>query len=315
MRIQYCQIEGGNFGDDLNRLLWPSLFPDLAHRAKDTVFYGIGTILDGHHAKQLKKVVLGAGIGEAHAAKADANWDFRWVRGPDSAREFGLPAELALGDSALLWSELQQPYRPNSPQGPRGQKGPTGLIPHYATWDSYDWERVAAKAGMVAINPRLPPGEVVARLRDCERVMAESLHGAICADAMGIPWAACILAHRFNDFKWRDWLATIDRPRDRLFPAFVTDRPLVRAIHPAKAAANRLARSVNYLKDTRHPALRPVATATAQDEACVAEALYQFSRDDAHFACSSPRHVTHQRERMVDACASFANDYGLRLAL
>ena len=306
MEIQYCQIEGGNFGDDLNRLLWPRLFPDLAQRAADTLLYGIGTILDGHHAKQVKKVVLGAGIGEAHAAKADGNWDFRWVRGPDSAREFGLPAALALGDSALLWGELQQAGSP---------RGPIGLIPHYATWDSFDWAKVAADAGMVAINPRLPPGEVVARLRGCQRVMAESLHGAICADAMGIPWAACILAHRFNDFKWRDWLGTIDRPKNRSFPPFVADRPLVRSIHPAKAAANRLARSVNYLKDTRHPALRPVAAATPHDAACVADALYRFSREDGHFTCSSPGHVALQRERMLAACERFAADYGVRLVV
>ena len=306
MKIQYCQIEGGNFGDDLNRLLWPSLFPDLAQRASDTVFYGIGTILGGHHAKQLKKVVLGAGIGEAQTAQVDATWDFRWVRGPDSAREFGLTRALGLGDSALLWKDLQQPTRAD---------GPIGLIPHYATWDSFDWAKVAAQADLMVINPRLPPGEVVARLGVCRRVMAESLHGAICADAMGIPWAACVLAHRFNDFKWRDWLGTIDRPTGRQGARFVTDRPLVRSIHSAKAVANRLARSVNYLKFTRYPALRPVAASTPHDASCVAEALYRFSRTEDNFACSSFGHVARQREQMVDACVRFAQDYGLELAL
>lgn len=306
MRIQYCQIEGGNFGDDLNALLWPSVFPDLSQRAMDTVFYGIGTILGGRHAGKQKKVVLGAGIGAHQATQSDLNWDYRWVRGPESARELGLSAELALGDPALLWRELQPANR---------SMGPVGLIPHYATWDSYDWQKVAADAGMVAINPRLPPAEVAAQLRDCGRVMAESLHGAICADAMGIPWAACLLAHRFNHFKWRDWLATIDRPRRQNLEPFVSDRPLVRHIHSAKAMANRLARSVNYLKETRHPALRPVAAATPQDAHRVADTLFQFSRDEDRFACSSPGHIVSQRARMVDACASFAADYGLRLAL
>ena len=302
MKLQYCQIEGGNFGDDLNRLLWPSLFPDLAQQAVGTVFYGIGTLLDGHHAKRLKKVVLGTGIGEARAARRDTNWDFRWVRGPHSAREFGIPERFGLGDSAILWPELQRRKTQVCAEGP------IGLIPHYATWDSFDWNQVAAQAGMVAINPRLAPQVVVARMRGCSRIMAESLHGAICADAMGIPWAASVLAHRFNAFKWLDWLATINRP----FAPFVTDRALVSCITPTKALANRLARSVSYLKHTRHPALRPVAPASDEDASLVARALYRFSREESHFKCSDATALNQQQERMLTRCAKFARDYGLR---
>ncbi len=305
MKLQYCQIEGGNFGDDLNRLMWPRLFPDLAQQAASTVFYGIGTLLDGHHAKSLKKVVLGTGIGEARAARQDANWDFRWVRGPHSAREFGIDEKYGLGDSAILWPELQRHHAPIN------RTGPIGLIPHYATWDSFDWTQVATAAGMVAINPRLPPRDVVAGMRGCSRIMAESLHGAICADAMGIPWAASVLAHRFNAFKWRDWLATINRP----YAPFVTDRALVRSITPTKAMANRLARSVGYLKNTRHPALRPVAVASIEDTSHVAQALYKFSREESHFKCSDAAVLNQQRDRMLACCASFARDYGLRFAL
>ena len=305
MKLQYCQIDGGNFGDDLNRLLWPSLFPDLAQRAAGTVFYGIGTLLDGHHAKSLKKVVLGTGIGQARAARRDANWDFRWVRGPHSAREFGIPEKFGLGDSAILWPELLRG------RVPVDAAGPVGLIPHYATWDSFDWTQVAKQAEMVAINPRLPPQEVVACMRGCSRIMAESLHGAICADTMGIPWAASVLAHRFNAFKWQDWLATINRP----YAPFVTDRALVRSIAPTKALANRLARSVGYLKHTRHPALRPVAAASAEDVSRVAQALHQFSREESHFKCSDAAVLNRQREQMLAGCASFARDYGLRFAL
>lgn len=304
MKIQYCQIDGGNFGDDLNRLLWPSLFPDLAQQAMGTVFYGIGTLLDGHHAKSLRKVVLGTGIGEARAARQDTNWDFRWVRGPHSAREFGISEKFGLGDSAILWPELTRGTTAVD------TAGPIGLIPHYATWDSFDWTQVATAAGMVAINPRLPPESVVASMRGCSRIMAESLHGAICADTMGIPWAASVLAHRFNAFKWRDWLATINRP----YAPFVTDRALVRAMTPTKALANRLARSVGYLKHTRHPYLRPITAASAEDASRVAQALHKFSQNELNFACSAPSMLSEQREKMLGCCASFARDYGLHFA-
>jgi hypothetical protein len=231
MKIKYCPIEGGNFGDTLNTMVWDRLFPDLTQLKEGILVYGIGTLLDGRHDRSLKKIVLGSGLGEAHAALPDPNWDFRWVRGPLSAHEFGLSSELALGDPALLWPELQQGC------GGTGN-GPIGLIPHYRTWDSFDWVQVAADAGMVAINPRLSPSEVIAQTRACSRIMAESLHGAICADAMAIPWAPCILAHRFNEFKWKDWLATVNRP----FSPMVADRPLVRTIGKPKALAQCVTR-------------------------------------------------------------------------
>lgn len=300
MKIKYCPIEGGNFGDTLNTMVWDRLFPDLTRRKEEMLVYGIGTLLDGRHDRSRKKIVLGSGIGEAHAALPDPNWDFRWVRGPLSAHEFGLPSELALGDPAVLWPALQA--------GCGGTAdGPIGLIPHYRTWDSYDWIQVAADAGMVAINPRQSPDAVVAQLRTCSRIMAESLHGAICADAMAIPWAPCILAHRFNEFKWRDWLATVNRS----FTPMVADRPLVRTVSPTKAMANRLARWVRYKEHTRRPALRPVTAATPFDARCVADALAHYARSDAHFACSHPADVDRQRQRMLAACNAFAKDYGL----
>lgn len=300
MQIKYCPIEGGNFGDTLNTMVWDRLFPDLAQVKKGALVYGIGTLLDGRHDRSLQKIVLGSGLGEARAALPDPNWDFRWVRGPFSAQEFGLSRELALGDPAVLWPELHR--------GCGGTAdGPIGLIPHYRTWDSYDWVQVAANAGMVAINPRLSPDAVIAQTRTCSKIMAESLHGGICADALGIPWAPCILAHRFNDFKWKDWLATVERA----FTPMVADRPLVRLIGKPKALANRLARWANYKADTRHPYLRPVKGATAADAQRVSDDLARYARTDANFSCSKPGHVERQRQRMLTACQTFAQDYGL----
>lgn len=300
MKIKYCPIDGGNFGDTLNTMVWDRLFPDLTQLKEGILVYGIGTLLDGRHDRSLKKIVLGSGLGEARAALPDPNWEFRWVRGPLSAHEFGLSSELALGDPAVLWPELQS--------GCGGSPGgPVGLIPHYRTWDSFDWVQVAADAGMVAINPRQSPSAVIAQTRACSRIMAESLHGAICADAMAIPWAPCILAHRFNEFKWMDWLATVNRG----FIPMVADRPLVRSIGRPKALANRLARLVNYKAHTRRPSLRAVTSATPADARRVAESLAKYAQNDANFACSRPADIDRQRQRMLAACNTFAKDYGL----
>ena len=300
MPIKYCPIDGGNFGDDLNMLLWPRLFPDFHRLTAEFTVFGIGTLLDGHHDAVAKKIVLGSGLGEHACAKRNTSWEFRWVRGPLTARAFGIPAERALGDSALLWPELQK-RRVNA------QPGPIGLIPHYRTWDSFDWQKVGAMADMVIINPRQPPVQVIDALRGCSRVLAESLHGGICADALGVPWAPCILAHRFNEFKWRDWMATIDRP----FEPLVADRPLVRHISRGKALANHAARWLHYKEDSRCPALRPVAPATADDVIAVAQSLKVFASQKRHFASSSEAALARQRRRMQDACHNFAQDYRL----
>jgi hypothetical protein len=124
---------------------------------------------------------------------------------------------------------------------------------------------------------------------------------------MTIPWAPCILAHRFTEFKWKDWLATVNRP----FAPMVADRPLVRSIGKPKALANRLARWAHYKAHTRRPSLRAVASATPADAHAVSEALARYARQDAHFACSKPADVARQRQRMLEACNTFAQDYGL----
>jgi succinoglycan biosynthesis protein ExoV len=148
---------------------------------------------------------------------------------------------------------------------------------------------------------------VVAQLQTCSKIMAESLHGAICSDAMAIPWAPCILAHRFNEFKWKDWLATVDRS----FTPMVADRPLVRNINKSKALVNRLARLVKYKEHTRRPSLRAISSATSTDALRVSESLATYARNDRNFACSRPADIGRQRERMLAACSSFARDYGL----
>jgi len=299
--INYCHIEGGNFGDDINLLLWTNLFPDIATLTGRILFYGVGTLLDGNQNAHIKKVVLGSGLGEAQGARAGRNWDFRWVRGPNTAGRFGISKELGLGDPAILWPGLHRGH---------DDQGPVGLIPHYATWDSFDWSLVGEKAGITVINPRQSPDAVVAEMRNCSRVLAESLHGAICADAMGIPWASCVLAHRFNEFKWRDWLATIDRP----YRPLMLDRPLVRKISKTKALANRLARLIKYQRSTRHPHLRPVAAATQNDVQCVADRLAALSRLSDIFQCSRAPDISKQRSRMLKSCAEFAKDYKLHFS-
>ena len=132
MKLHYRAIPGGNFGDDLNLLVWPEIFPDLNEHHPAATLYGIGTILGGEHDPRALKVVLGSGLGYRSTPKLDGTWDIRWVRGPYSAQLLGLSPDKALGDGALLWSGLATP-------GNRTADDVVGLIPHHATWESFDW--------------------------------------------------------------------------------------------------------------------------------------------------------------------------------
>jgi succinoglycan biosynthesis protein ExoV len=73
---------------------------------------------------------------------------------------------------------------------------------------------VCAACGYRFIPPTLPVEEFFEAIRGCGRVLCESLHGAIVADALRIPWAAlrCLNQRLEGDthfFKWKDWCGSL----------------------------------------------------------------------------------------------------------
>ncbi len=301
MQLRFCQIPGGNFGDDLNLQLWPELFPDIAAHHPDVHVYGIGTILGGPQPAGTK-VVLGSGSGYRRDAALGGEWRVYWVRGPGTARRCGVDPALALGDGAVLWSGLRRARAPVA--------GRIGLIPHHKSCDSFDWNLVAQPAGLTLIDPRQSPEAVAAALAGCERVLAESLHGAIFCDALGVPWRAVALARRFHDFKWRDWLEGLDLPlaRSSMHVELQQRLPL------AKAFGNALARISNRGGAAAHNAMRPLRAANADDIARVTQALQQLAVEQSQFMTSAPARREAQRDAMLARCASFARDFGLRFS-
>jgi len=284
----YCwRGEAPNFGDELNRLLWPRLLPGFFDDDAAVLFLGIGSVLDVRHAAAAVKLVVGAGYGGYQPPPSlDASWVVHWVRGPRTARRLGLPAEYGLGDPAMLLNET----------APGGRA--IGFMPHFESMADGDWAEAAAVAGVSLIDPRGDPSAIIAAIGRCRVLLAEAMHGAIVADAMRVPWVALrplVPAHRA---KWQDWAASLDL--DLRFQTLAATS-LAEWLRASPAAALHRGRR---LLAFAAPALRGVARRWFTDRAAralaaAAAATPQLSADAALERC---------RTRMLERLATLRHD-------
>lgn len=302
MQLHYCRIEGGNFGDDLNLELWPALFPGIRDAHPDVRLYGVGTILGGPQPDG-PKVVLGSGLGYRGKARPDPMRKVYWVRGPRSADCLGLPASAGVGDAALLWDGLDRRRAPVA--------GRVGLVPHFRSLARYDWAGTAAEAGLRCIDPRGSPAAVAHAIATCERVLCESLHGAIFCDAIGVPWRPIVMARRFNDFKWQDWLDGLGLTgvRTAEMPVEMLDQ-----LSRAKALGNAVMRLVDWGGPARRQQMRPLRAAGDREKRLAVRALGLLAAEQEAFTLSDRSRLEAQRYAMRNCCVRFAADHGLAFA-
>jgi hypothetical protein len=185
---RWCGSER-NFGDELNRLLWPCLLPDFFDDDAAVLFLGIGSVLDARHPADAVKLVAGAGYGGYESSPAiDARWVIHWVRGPRTARVLRLPTTCGLGDPAIL---LPVP----SADGGRA----IGFMPHFESLGRGAWAEAAVAAGMTLIDPRDDPDAIIAAIRTCRllraRLCTEPLSPMRCAcpGSLCVRWSPSIV--------------------------------------------------------------------------------------------------------------------------
>jgi hypothetical protein len=192
-----------NFGDELNALFWPRLLPGLLDDKPDTLFLGIGSVLDARHDSTVTKVVAGAGYGGyAKPATLDGSWVIHWVRGPHTAQLLGLSPAFGLGDPAMLLP-LAGLGRPNDGRSKVGR--PVGFMPHFESLAHGAWAEAAALAGVDLIDPRGDPIAILAAIAECRVLVSEAMHGVIVADALRVPWVALLPLVPVHRPKWQDW--------------------------------------------------------------------------------------------------------------
>lgn len=153
---------------------------------------------------------------------------FHAVRGPRTASGLGLPANIPLGDPALLLPYLRQEEVK--------QHGRTLVVPHFFQVDHIPAAQRCRLTGCdellpmrvlgapvpgQRISPRRLPGmmkarvqlgipvrtawQAIQRIAGADFVLTGSLHGAILAQAYGVPWAAFDDGYVDVPEKWYDW--------------------------------------------------------------------------------------------------------------
>lgn len=205
MKPYYWASHHGNFGDDLNLWLWDYLLPGFRDVHPDVLLVGVGTVLNPVllPGPGQKKLVVGSGYGYGEAPNTTTeDWDVRCVRGPLTAAKLGLPTEKGITDPAALIADM-----PEFQNLPKIHK--KTFIPHWESAEFGMWAAVCEPAGLTYLDPRGEAKEVIRHIAQSEMIVAESMHGAILADAFRVPWVAVSTSRSINDFKWNDWAQSV----------------------------------------------------------------------------------------------------------
>jgi len=210
LEIYYFRLRGGNFGDDLNEWMWEALVPGISSMQSEYTLCGIGTLLSDLMPRNRRWLVVGAGTGYSPPPDLrSGDWNFASVRGPMTARALGLPAEVAVTDSAILLAAV--------PDGsgsalPATQRQGAVFMPHWKQLRFGRWQQVCEAAGVEFVSPQQDSRQTLARLRASRLVLADAMHAAICADTLRVPWVPLSISSENHSFKWVDWTSSMEVP-------------------------------------------------------------------------------------------------------
>ncbi|QRM57349.1 polysaccharide pyruvyl transferase family protein [Sinorhizobium sp. BG8] len=205
MEPYYWHSHHGNFGDDLNLWLWDFLLPGFRDVHPETLLVGVGTVLNSALLPAgRKKLVLGSGYGYGTLPDMSnaAEWDIRCVRGPLTAAKVGVAEALGIIDPAAM-----VPHMPEFQNLPKLHK--KSFVPHWESAIAGLWPTICTTVGLNYIDPRGEAKSVIREIAQSELIIAESMHGAILADAFRVPWVAVTTSSSINNFKWNDWASTL----------------------------------------------------------------------------------------------------------
>ncbi len=202
MKIYYYN-DVPNFGDMLNKYIWPHFFGSLLERKDNVMLFGIGTLIGNKVKHNGPIIVFGSGCGYISDLRhvQDNQQTINFVRGPMSAKVLGLSADYAITDPAILTPEVFPASAP---------RGDVVFVPHWETSFNPLWKRACELAGVTYIDPLADVKDVAAGISGARLVIAEAMHAAILADAYRVPWVPVSTSPRINEFKWNDWARSLN---------------------------------------------------------------------------------------------------------
>jgi succinoglycan biosynthesis protein ExoV len=298
VKLVYCKLDPGNFGDELNPYLWPRLFPGAFSSDERIDFLGIGTILSPHRdRKGRRKVVFGAGAGYWKPPQINGDWTIHFVRGPLTAQLLGIPKECAITDAAYCLAFVDEP--------PVASSQAVVFMPHHKSETEFDWRSLCADLGWTYASPTSDVRSALSLLRSAKLVVSEAMHGAIVADLYRIPWIPIRYGFRSLDLKWRDWCESMSleyRPVD--LP------PLLDAELGAKETLERLVKKSASLMGIGKEAWRatPVFRSSNKQRDAALRTLSALSKRGAGFLSPEPQ-FERAKAKLWDKVERFRSAY------
>lgn len=212
LRLVDYKAPTGNVGDDFSDWMFSRLIPGTLSSSAPALLFGVGSVLDRGFEKSFAadtgpRYLFGSGARGRDSAPDvhGSNWHVYCVRGPLTAQALGIPLERGIADPAIL-APMLHPREVTA-------KHKVGIVPYF-TASQLVWERIAQKYDWKIVSPHLSVTDFIEELVQCEKVFCESMHGAIFADAYGIPWCPVSATGPANEgrthaFKWTDWTSSM----------------------------------------------------------------------------------------------------------
>lgn len=228
--------EGKNFGDALNPIVFGKLFPGMFDDDDREQFIGFGSILGLKRPSPgtRRRIVFSSGYAAGHESTYGPTPrvlpcdEVICVRGPRTAAILRLPPEAAVVDGAILAAHLLHLL-------PDPSASRVAFMPHVGSfWCFEGWRDLLREEEIELIDPRGDPLQLLQEIRGCRILLAEAMHGAILADAIGVPWVPVKCYSSVNEFKWSDFCESLEMRYDPIRVDSLFDPPALRAMVDAK---------------------------------------------------------------------------------
>ena len=237
-----------NFGDELS----PLIVEAIARRsvswssAQSCDLVAIGSILHLLPQTNRSALIWGSGLRSPKQVNELGRDRMLAVRGPETSRALGIHDTLIThGDPGLLSHLVIQPNSKLS--------GKTLFIPHFSEELNRTGRRNIEFMNTIAdrvVSPSEDPKSVLREIANSQLVYSSSLHGLVCAFALGVPaiWVDAGLTSE-ADFKFEDFYMSLGIPTRKTHPRHLASaekrEQLLTSIHEDMYSVHRRVQDIS----------------------------------------------------------------------